>query len=937
MFWNNWRRRSRLTQPQTVRRPSVRLNLEPLEDRTVPAGTPPVVTGLAITAVEGTPFTGNVATFTDANTNTTVASFSATVNFGDGTPAVTVTSTASANGQIIADPVVAKQFDVQTTHTFPTDGQFSVVVTVTDTTNSVSASSASYTQANLVTDNQTVLMNQGFAPAAHTDPNLVNPWGIVASPGGSPFWVSDNNSGKSTLYDGSGNSQPQPTPLVVTIPVANGGTSNSTGSPSSPAPPTGVVFNGSSTDFLVAGAGTAAHFIFATEDGTIAAWNSGANAVLKVDDADFTNGPVYKGLAIGNNGTGSFLYAANFRQGTVDVFDTNFHKVTLGSGGFGTFADANLPAGFAPFNVQNIGGQLYVTYAKQNASKHDDVAGPGNGFVDLFDLSGHLLRRFASAGTLNSPWGLALAPSTFGPFAGDLLVGNFGDGRINAFDPSGGAFLGQLTAASGQPITIDGLWGLSFGNNGMAGSSSTLFFTAGINGEMNGLLGSLTAAGGTAAVGESSDLAVTATAFTAGLTPFSGQVATFSDGGNTEPAGNFTASIHWGDGSADSAGTVSQPNGSGTPYVVTAAGTPHTFNQAGSPAFTVTVTETGVANGTATNGATATVKPPANVYVNPAFTGPAGSDPDGAGPATAIGYDAFATIQAALNAVAFGGTVNIAAGTYAETLTISRSAILLGAGSGTTTLSGSNTGTGINITAAGGVSVTGLTIHGFATGFVAGSATTYLALTDVRLNGDSLGGSVNGVNTFLYQGGSGDDTIFVNPTALAHAGDNPINYTGVQFLTVDGGGGNNTLQVFLNNTNAADKIWFSGNAISRDTAKFLLFYRSTGGSFGGGVAVVLGGGAQTVIVQGQAAGAPTTIYGQGNVVFDVAVTASSGYSKLTLDGGGGNSTLNIFPSGSTVSQNVPFPGGGIGEFVDLFAGGLTSVIGYQNMGQVFSA
>jgi uncharacterized protein (TIGR03118 family) len=930
MFWNPWRRWLRSPQPQsgrrTRRRPAVRPHLEYLENRTVPAVSP-VVTGLAITPVEGTPFSGNVATFTDATTGSTAANFSAAVNFGDGTPPVTVTSTASVNGQIIADPTVTGQFDVQTTHTFPTDGQFSVVTTVTDTRTGATGTSASFTQTNLVTDNQTILTGMGFAPAANVDTNLVNPWGIVASPSGSPFWVSDNGSGKSTLYNGSGT----PQALVVTIPAsANAGAT-------SPAPPTGIVFNGSSTDFLVNGAGTAAHFIFATEDGTIAAWNSGTSAVLKVDDTDFTNGPVYKGLALGNNGTGNFLYAANFRQGTIDVFDTNFMKVTLGSGGFGGFADPNIPAGFAPFNVANIGGQLYVSYAKQNAAKHDDVAGPGNGFVDLFDLKGNLLRRFASAGTLNSPWGLALAPSTFGPFAGALLVGNFGDGRINAFDPKGGAFLGQLTNASGQPITIDGLWGLSFGNNGNAGSANTLFFTAGINGEANGLLGSLTAAGGTAAVGESSDLTVTATAFTAGLIPFSGQVATFSDGGNTDPAGNFTASIHWGDGSADSAGTVTQPGGSGTPYVVTAAGTPHTFAKSGSFNFTVTVTETGVANGTATNGATATVKAPTQVYVNPAFTGPAGSDPDGPGPATAIGYDAFATIGAALNAAAFGGTLNIAAGNYSEALTISRSVILMGAGSGTTTLSGTNTGTGLNITAAGGVAITGLTIHGFGTGFTAGSATTYLALTDVRLNGNSFGGSVNGVNTFLYEGGSGDDTLFVNPTALAHAGDNSIGYSGVSFLTVDGGGGNNTLQVFLNDTNAADKIWFGGNAVSRDTAKFLMFYRDTGGSFGGGVSVVLGGGSETVNVQGQAAGTPTTIFANGgNDVFNVAVPQGIDYSKLTLDGGG-NSTLNIFPSGATSSQNVPFPGGGIGAFFVTFPDGSDSVINYQNMLQAFSA
>src|SRR5207249_2033400 len=181
--------------------------------------------------------------------------------------------------------------------------------------------------------------------------------------------------------------------------------------------------------------------------------------VLKVDNADFTTGPAYKGLAIGNNGTGNFLYSTNFRQDTIDVFDTNFNKVTLS----GAFTDPNLPAGFAPFGIRNIGGQLFVTYALQDAAKHDDVAGAGNGFVDVFDLNGNFFKRFASQGTLNSPWGLAVAPVTFGPFANDLLVGNFGDGRINAFNPNTGAFLGQLMDVGNQPISIDGLWSLTFG------------------------------------------------------------------------------------------------------------------------------------------------------------------------------------------------------------------------------------------------------------------------------------------------------------------------------------------------------------------------------------------------------------------------------------------------------------------------------------------
>src|SRR5262249_16323672 len=190
----------------------------------------------------------------------------------------------------------------------------------------------------------------------------------------------------------------------------------------------------------------------------IAGWNSGTSAVLKVDNSDFVNGPVYKGLAIGNNGTGSFIYAANFRGHTIDVFDSTFTKVTLGSGGFGTFFDPNAAnPEVSPFNTENINNKLYVTYALPGPGGKDDVSGAGNGFVDVFDLSGNFLQRFATQGTLNSPWGMALAPATFGAFAGDLLVGNFGDGHISAFDATTGAFKGQVTDSQNQPIAIDGL------------------------------------------------------------------------------------------------------------------------------------------------------------------------------------------------------------------------------------------------------------------------------------------------------------------------------------------------------------------------------------------------------------------------------------------------------------------------------------------------
>jgi uncharacterized protein (TIGR03118 family) len=335
-----------------------------------------------------------------------------------------------------------------------------------------------YLQNNLVSDIAGV--------ARFTDSNLVNPWGITASPN-SPFWISDNGTGVSTLYDGNGNSIPANSPLVVTIPLP-------AGSVASNASPTGIVFNGTS-DFTVSSGNQSgpAVFIFATEDGTISAWNptvNGTNAILEVDKSIIPtplNGAVYKGLALGSNAGGNFLFAANFRSGAIDVFDKNFAPATLA----GSFTDPNLPAGFAPFDIANFGGQLFVTYAMQDAAKHDDVAGLGNGFVDVFDTNGNFIKRFASQGTLNSPWGMVMAPASFGQFAGDLLVGNFGDGRINAFNPTSGAFIGQLQTDIGTPLTINGLWGLDFGNGIGSGSPNTLFFTAGIGDEGHGLFGSI--------------------------------------------------------------------------------------------------------------------------------------------------------------------------------------------------------------------------------------------------------------------------------------------------------------------------------------------------------------------------------------------------------------------------------------------------------------
>jgi uncharacterized protein (TIGR03118 family) len=322
-----------------------------------------------------------------------------------------------------------------------------------------------YLQTNLVSDLPGV--------AAVTDPNLVNPWGLSAS-SSSPWWVSDNGTGVSTLYNGNTGA---PVSLVVTIPP-------------SPSAPTGQVFNPTSS-FQING-GMAASFIFATENGTISAWNGaqGTNAFQEVDNS--SSGAVYKGLALGSVGSNNLLYAANFNSGKIDVFNSTFAPTTVPGG----FVDPTIPAGYAPFNIENLGGKLYVTYAKQDAAKHDDVPGPGFGYVDVFDTNGNLLERLDSNGSLDSPWGLAIAPSNFGSFSNDLLVGNFGDGTINVFDPTNpNTFLGTLMNPGGTPITIQGLWGLAFGNGGSAGPTGSLFFTAGIPGggsiEDHGLFGDI--------------------------------------------------------------------------------------------------------------------------------------------------------------------------------------------------------------------------------------------------------------------------------------------------------------------------------------------------------------------------------------------------------------------------------------------------------------
>jgi uncharacterized protein (TIGR03118 family) len=336
--------------------------------------------------------------------------------------------------------------------------------------------------------------------AAVQDHNLKNAWGVAFTPAASPFWIADNATGLATLYDGDGTV----VPLVVTIPCPP--TAGQGSSCPQTAAPTGMVWNPTtnvSTAFLVPGTKLPASFIFDTEDGTISAWTGGLtpadNAVLAVNNSvtpNVTLGAVYKGLTVGVSVHGVFLFATNFRDGTVDVYappaagsTTGFYVPVTTDGGF---TDPEIPAEYAPFGIQNINGDLFVTYAQQNAQKHDDVAGRGHGFVDVFDTDGHLLRRFAAGGKLNSPWGVARASFAFGRFSGDILVGNFGDGRINVF-ASNGKFLDQLRDTNGEPLVIDGLWTVTLGG-GAKSSSDTLYFTAGPNGEADGLFGTITPA-----------------------------------------------------------------------------------------------------------------------------------------------------------------------------------------------------------------------------------------------------------------------------------------------------------------------------------------------------------------------------------------------------------------------------------------------------------
>jgi uncharacterized protein (TIGR03118 family) len=319
---------------------------------------------------------------------------------------------------------------------------------------------------------QTNLVSDGFVPAAVTDVDLKNPWGLAYLPSG-PFWVADNGTSKSTAYNGAGVKQQ----FNVNIPGGGG----------LPATPTGIVANSSSSFYVGSGDKVGpAKFIFVGEDGGISGWNESVdanNAMLAVDNYLSAS---YKGATIATFMHSPVLYVTDFKNGKVQMYDRNFQLM----GRKGAFKDPNLPIGYAPFNVQDIGGAIVVTYAKKGADGVD-VPGRGHGVVDIYSTGGALLRRMQRGKFLNSPWGIALAPATFGQFAGDLLIGQFGSGRIAAFHPKNGKFLGYVNDNTGLPIQNNGLWAVSFGNNGAAGSANTLFFTAGLNDEADGLFGKI--------------------------------------------------------------------------------------------------------------------------------------------------------------------------------------------------------------------------------------------------------------------------------------------------------------------------------------------------------------------------------------------------------------------------------------------------------------
>jgi uncharacterized protein (TIGR03118 family) len=347
-------------------------------------------------------------------------------------------------------------------------------------------SGSAFTDTVLVADKAEVV-----ASAATIDANLQNPWGIAVAPG-LPFWISNNNSNSTTLYSGTGAVETQSitgsADTGVAIPASAAGVQ---------ANPTGQVYNGGGGFLIPTAKGQeTALFIFDGEGGLISAWaqDSGETAVTAYDDgvANGSDHAVYKGLALATVNGATYLYATDLHNNKVDVFDETFSKPAAMQG---KFIDPNLPAGYVPFGIASLKGQLYVTFAKQDSAKHDEITGVAFGYVDVFDFSGNLVNRFASAGVLNAPWGLAIAPAGFGSLEGDVLIGNFGDGAINVFAPNGTALAtskGALMGSSGQALAFAGLWSLTFGNGDADKPATTLFYTAGFANQTDGVFGSIT-------------------------------------------------------------------------------------------------------------------------------------------------------------------------------------------------------------------------------------------------------------------------------------------------------------------------------------------------------------------------------------------------------------------------------------------------------------
>jgi uncharacterized protein (TIGR03118 family) len=354
-------------------------------------------------------------------------------------------------------------------------------------TSATQQTSTVYLDTALVVDKQEVV-----ASSKTVDANLQNPWGIAIGPG-LPFWIADNNSNLATLYSGTGEIETQEVTgsasTGVAIPASAAGVQ---------ANPTGQVYNGSGSFLIPTTKGQeTAQFLFSGEGGLITAWaiDSGSTAVTAYDDGikNGTNHAVYKGLALGTVNGATFVYATDLHNNKVDVFDTNFD---LPADMQGKFVDPNIPMGFVPFGIVTIGSQLYVTYAMQDAARHDETTGAGLGYVDVFDFSGNFVSRFASGGALNAPWGIGVAPAGFASLAGDVLIGNFGDGKINIFTPNGtqlATSVGSLTGSGGQALSFPGLWSLAFGNGDSDKPLTTLFYTAGFASQADGVFGSITA------------------------------------------------------------------------------------------------------------------------------------------------------------------------------------------------------------------------------------------------------------------------------------------------------------------------------------------------------------------------------------------------------------------------------------------------------------